>query len=135
VALKISLKPQEKVIIGGAVIKNGPGRSDFVIENVVPVLREKDILTPEKADTPCRKIYLTILLMYVDGRNLTQYHKTYWELVAEVVEAAPSQRELFTEMSGKILEGCYYQALKLAKKLISYEQEVMNLVRHTRTSI
>ena len=134
-ALKISLKPQEKVIIGGAVIKNGPGRSDFIIENVVPVLREKDILTPEKANTPCRKIYLIILLMYVDGRNLTQYHKTYWELVKEILEAAPSQRELFTEMSGKILEGCYYQALKLAKKLISYEQEVMNLVRHTGTGL
>ena len=129
-ALKISLKPQEKLIIGGAVVKNGPGRSDFVIENVVPVLREKDILTPEKADSPCRKIYLIIQLMYVDERNLTQYHKTYWELVEEVVAAAPSQREILTEISGKILGGCYYQALKLAKKLINYEQEVMNLVRH-----
>jgi len=135
VALKISLKPYEKVIISGAVVKNGPGRSDFVIENVVPVLREKDILTPEKADSPCRKIYLAILLMYVDTRNLTQYHKTYWELVKEVMEAAPSQRELFTEMSGKILEGCYYQALKLAKKLINYEQEAMNLVRNTGTGL
>ena len=130
-ALKISLKPYEKVIVSGAVVKNGPGRSDFTIENVVPVLREKDILTPEKADSPCRKIYLVIQLMYVDERNLTSYHKTYWELVEEVLEAAPSQRELITEMSGKILERCYYQALKLAKKLINYEQEVMNLVRHT----
>jgi flagellar protein FlbT len=131
VALKISLKPHEKLIIGGAVVKNGPVRSDFVIENVVPVLREKDILTPEKADSPCRKIYLIIQLMYVDEGNLTQYHKTYWELVQEVVGAAPSQRKILTEISGKILERCYYQALKLARKLINYEQEVMNIVRHT----
>jgi flagellar protein FlbT len=129
-ALKISLKPHEKVIIGGAVVKNGPGKSGFVIENVVPVLREKDILTPEKADSPCRKMYFTIQLMYVDERKVAQYHKTYWELVKDVLEAAPSQRELFTEMSVKILGGHYYQALKMAKKLIDYEQEVMNLVRY-----
>jgi len=135
VALKISLKPQEKLIIGGAVIKNGPGKSDFIVENVVPVLREKDILTLEKADSPCRKIYLSIQLMYVDEGNLAQYHKTYWELVKEVLEAAPSQRELLTEMSGKILGGSYYQALKMAKKLIDYEQEVMNLVRIRRTGL
>jgi flagellar protein FlbT len=135
VALKISLKPHEKVIIGGAVVKNGPGRSDFIIENVVPVLREKDIITPEKADSPCRKIYLIIQLMYVDDRNLPQYHKTYWELAGEVLGAAPSQREIIAEISGKILGGCYYQALKLAKKLITYEQEVMNLVQHPGTGL
>ncbi len=43
-ALKISLKPDERIIIGGAVLQNGGARSDFVIENSVPILREKDIM-------------------------------------------------------------------------------------------
>ncbi len=44
-ALKISLKPHEKMILGGAVITNGNSMGcHLVIENKVPILREKDIL-------------------------------------------------------------------------------------------
>ncbi len=43
-ALKIALKPQEKVIIGGAVIQNGKNRSELLVENNVAILREKDIM-------------------------------------------------------------------------------------------
>jgi len=62
-ALKITLKPQEKLIVGGAVIINGKTKSDLIIENNVPILREKDIMAIKDADTPCKKIYFTIQLM------------------------------------------------------------------------
>jgi len=42
-SLKITLKPYEKFIIGGAVIINGEAKSTFVVENDVPILRQKDI--------------------------------------------------------------------------------------------
>jgi len=45
-ALRITLKPQEKMILGGAVITNGNSfRCNLIIENKVPILREKDILS------------------------------------------------------------------------------------------
>jgi flagellar biosynthesis regulator FlbT len=68
--LKITLKPHEKFILGGAVITNGDAKSTFALENDVPILREKDILTLTSADTPCKRIYFAIQLMYVDGKNL-----------------------------------------------------------------
>ena len=40
-ALKIILKPHEKFILGGAVITNGDAKSAFIVENDVPILREK----------------------------------------------------------------------------------------------
>ena len=43
-ALKLSLKPGEKMIIGGAVVKNGDAKAELFIENQVPLLREKDIM-------------------------------------------------------------------------------------------
>jgi flagellar protein FlbT len=127
--LKITLKPYEKFILGRAVITNGDAKSVFVVENEVPILREKDILSLEAADTPCRKIYFAIQLMYVDNKNLPEYHKTFWELVKDVVEAAPSTKPILHDISENILNERYYQALKLTKKLIGYEREIINHVR------
>ena len=45
-ALKVELKPNERIIIGNAVIRNGEQRTRFFIEGDAPILREKDILTP-----------------------------------------------------------------------------------------
>ena len=128
-ALKIILKPHEKFIIGGAVITNGDAKSAFIVENDVPILREKDILTLAAADTPCKRIYFAIQLMYVDEKNLPEHHKTYWELVKDVAEAAPSRKPMLKEISENILNARYYQALKLTKKLIDYEREVTDRVR------
>lgn len=128
-ALKITLKPHEKFLIGGAVIANGDVKSTFVVENDVPILREKDIMTLASADTPCKKIYFAIQLMYVDGKNLPEHHKTFWELVKDVAEAAPSRKPMLKEIGQNILSGRHYQALKLTRKLIDYEREVMDRVR------
>lgn len=130
-ALKIALKPGEKLIIGGAVIANGKTRSDFVVENNIPILREKDIMILKDADSPCKRIYFVIQMMYVDEKNIAEHHRTYWELVKDIVEAAPSTRVMFQVISTDILQGKFYQALKAARKLIEYEQEVMNSVRTT----
>jgi flagellar protein FlbT len=52
-ALKVELKPHEKIIIGSCVITNTDQRAKLLIEGErVPILREKDILTPATADTP-----------------------------------------------------------------------------------
>ena len=134
-ALKITLKPHEKLIIGGAVVVNGAAKADLVVENNVPILREKDIMTLKDADSPCRRIYFVIQLMYVDEKDLADHHKAYWELVRDVVEAAPSTKPLLYEISGHILQRKYYQALKLTRKLIDYEQEVINSVRKSTTGI
>jgi len=125
-ALKITLKPGERMIIGGAVVTNGNSTScDLVIENKTPILRQKDILTEEKADSPCRRIYYAIQLMYIDENNLAAYHKIYWDLVKEVVRAAPSTVVLIDSISEHILQRQYYQALKQTKRLIEYEQEAI----------
>ena len=130
-SLKITLKVHEKFIIGGAVITNGDSKSTFVVENDVPILREKDIMTLAAADTPCKRIYFTVQLMYIDGKNMAEHHKAYWELVKDVAEAAPSQKPLLQEISNHILNDRFYQALKQTKKIIEYEQEVVNRVRRT----
>lgn len=131
--LKISLKPNERIIIGSAVVQNGSVRSEFVVENSVPILREKDIMRLNNANSPCRKIYFAIQLMYVDEKNIEEHRTTYWKLVKDVTNAAPSTIGLIDQISEHILHDRYYQALKLTNKLIDYEQEAINNVRSATT--
>lgn len=134
-ALKITLKPHERVIIGRAAIVNGGSRCDLIVENAVPILREKDIMSIKDADSPCRRIYFSIQLMYVDEKNLAEHHKTYWQLVKDVLAAAPSTHQKIKVISQHVLQGEYYQALKATRKLIEYEQEEINRVRNANAVI
>jgi flagellar protein FlbT len=129
-ALKIALKSGERIVIGGAVICNGStGKCELIIENNAPVLREKDILGEKDVDSPCSRLYFIIQLMYIDQENLDIHSDTYWKLVKQVLNAAPSMTGHIDQISEHIVNGKYYQALKLAGNLIEYEQEV---IRHVR---
>lgn len=124
-SLKLKLKPDEKLVIGRAVIRNGSKPAELLIENDIPILREKDILSEKDADSPARRIYFTIQLMYIDSENLVSYHNRYWELVRDIILAAPSTKAQLEQISEQILNAHYYQALRLAKKLIDYEEELL----------
>jgi flagellar biosynthesis repressor protein FlbT len=134
-ALKITLKPHERLIIGGAVIVNGSTGAHLVVENSVPILRQKDIMSLKDADSPCRRIYFAIQLMYVDGKDLAEQHQIFRELTKDVAEAAPSKTGLIAEISDLVINKDYYQALKLTRKLMEYEQEAMDHARKANRSL
>lgn len=66
--------------------------------------------------------------MYIDEGAIAELHPVYWELVKDVVQAAPSMKEVLTQISESLIDGKIYQALKLAKKLIQYEEELVHHV-------
>jgi flagellar biosynthesis repressor protein FlbT len=116
--LKITLKPNERMIIGAAVVTNGKRKSNFFIENKVPILRQRDIMNVKDADSPGSRIYFVIQLMYIDEGNLEPHYMRYWKLVQDFVKATPGKLGLIGKISENILVGKYYQALKLSRKLI-----------------
>lgn len=123
-ALKVEIKPGERIIIGNAVITNDGHRARFYIEGQTPILREKDIMRPKDADTPCKKIYLTVLTMYL-SEEPDRHHEVYFELTNDVQAAAPSTAPHIAAINTEILAGNYYKALKRAQTLIAYEKELM----------
>jgi flagellar protein FlbT len=123
-SLKVELKPGERLIIGTAVVRNGDQRARLFIEGEAPILREKDILTVEMADTPCKKIYLVVQLMYL-ARDPAPHHELYFQLVRDVLAAAPSTRPFFDNINNNILTGMLYKALKETQRLLEYERELL----------
>lgn len=126
-ALVLDLKPKEKVIIGSAVITNDDQRTRLHIDGDAPILREKDVLKEEEASSPCRLVYYIIQLMYL-AKDATELYDDYFKNVRDVQNAAPSTTGFFAEINQFILAGQYYKALKEAKKLIDYEEELMGNV-------
>jgi flagellar protein FlbT len=127
-ALVIDLKPKERIIIGNAVITNDNQRTRLQIEGEAPILRERDVLREEDATTPCKRIYYIIQLMYL-AKDATELYDLYFTSLREVQDAAPSTTLLLADVSQHILGGHYYKALREARKLIDYEQELMSNVK------
>ena len=127
-ALVIDLKPQEKILVGEAVITNSAQRTRLHIAGDAPILREKDILQEENADTPCKKVYFLIQCMYI-ANNPKQYHDRYFSLINEIQKASPSSSIFFMQINDHIISSTYYKALKLANQLIEHERE---LIEHAK---
>lgn len=122
-ALKVELKPNERIIIGTAVVRNGDQRTSLIIEGHAPILREKDILSPKSADTPAKLIYLAIQLMYIDGKvaeNISIYNK----FVTDFQQAVPSSTPILITIHNHILNAEFYKALKEARQLLAYERKL-----------
>ena len=123
--LKVELKPGERLILGECLVTNGEHRTRLLIEGQAAILREKDIMLPAQADTPAKRIYLAVQLMYTsaDPRN---HHEAYFTLMRELVQAAPSAWPHMSAISNHIMAGEMYKALKSAKELIAYEKELLD---------
>ena len=102
-SLKVELKPHERLIIGSCVVTNSDQRTRLFIDGSAPILREKDILTAD----------------------ISKLRGEYFELVNDIVTAAPSCIPIVDEINNDILTGALYKALKAAKRLIQYEQDLL----------
>lgn len=121
--LRLTLRPHEKVFLGGAVIVNGDARAELTLLNDVAVLRQSDILTESTADTPCKRLYLLVQLMYMDTPNLADYHAKFWSHAQTVVNEIEGAEELVGAIGQEVALGNYYRGLKIGKKLIATEEE------------
>ena len=130
--LKIELRPGERIVIGSSVITNGDSRARLFVDGEAPIMREKDILTSETANSPAKRIYLCIQLMYL-GQDLARHKETYFSLVNDFLQAAPSALTIVDTINSKILTNSLYSALKEAKALIRYEEELLRDVQSIRS--
>ena len=124
-ALKVELKPNERIIIGACVITNTDQRARLLIDGKIPILREKDIMTPATANTPAKLVYLAVQLMYISPDPQVN-HGTYFNLLRDIVTAAPSAWPIIEGINNNILNGDLYHALKEAKKLVAYEKKLLD---------
>ncbi len=133
-ALKVELKPGEKLLVGNCIITNSDQRTRLFIDGRAPILREKDILTAETANTPAKRIYLAVQLMYIED-DIGTTRDAYFDLVNEFIAAVPSSADIVNQINNEILTGQLYKALKASQRLIEYEQDLISHVSTRRPGL
>ena len=123
--LKLSLKPGEKFVLNGAVVQNGDRRGVLVLQNKASVLREKDIMQEDEANTPARRIYFPVMMMYLDEAGADRYYDEFVRRMTEfmTVIGNPAVLTECVEISRNCMEREYYKALMRCRKLMDYEEE------------
>jgi flagellar protein FlbT len=134
--LKLSLRPGEKFVVNGAVVQNGDRRAALVLQNKAAVLREKDIMQPEEASSPARRIYFPVMLMYLDAEGRDDAFSEFAQRLAEFMGAVRDPEVLAdcVGVSRDVMAGDYYKALMRCRRLIAFEDERLGSV-HVHPSL
>ncbi len=123
--LKLSLKPGEKFVLNGAVVENGDRRATLILQNKASVLREKDIMQEHEADTPAKRIYFPVMMMYIAQTAESEIYEQFVMRMTEFMNVIVNP-EILAEcvsVSREVMSGEYYKALLRCRKLIAYEAE------------
>lgn len=128
--LKLSLKPGEKFVLNGAVLVNGDRRSSLVVQNNAAILRERDIMQMEDANTPARRIYFPVMMMYLDDENHDQYYNEFVLRMSEFMGVIQDPNALATcvHISKEVMAEQYYKALVACRQLFEFEEERLSYV-------
>jgi flagellar biosynthesis repressor protein FlbT len=115
--LRFDLGPFEKLFIGKSILTNNGDRTIFIVEGDTPILRARDVLTPEQAVSSLEKLYRCVQQMYLEEDN-TKYQDSYLALAAQTISECPACYAELQISDGLIKSGQHYKALKELKKLI-----------------
>src|SRR6201985_1831574 len=107
--LRVELKPFERIIIGESVIINSGTRTSFLIDGDTPILREKDTVTAETADTPAKRLYHCVQMMYLKN-DVPRFRATYLDGVKQVRQAVPDSSDLIATVNHHVTEASLYKA-------------------------
>lgn len=119
--LNLELKPGERIRLGEYDLTTTERtRLIFHSENVT-ILREKDILPPERANTPAERLYLCVQLMYL-SKDPKPQRDTYDVISRAIFQNDPMARPLVESIDKYVLAGEIFKALRETKKLIEHEQ-------------
>lgn len=123
--LRISLRDGEKMIVNGAVIRS-VGRTDLCLENRAAILRGREVMSPDDATTPARKLYFAAMMAYIDPEGLAAHQERIVALLRELMATVDSDeaRVSCVSFARKVAETRFYRALADCRDLIGYEAAV-----------
>lgn len=124
--LRISLRDGEKIIVNGAVLC-AIGRTQLCVENEAAILRGRDVIGPDEANTPARRLYFACMMAYIDPDSIEQHQDAIIERMRELIGAlvSPEAKAVCVAFAEKVAAGQFYRALADCRWLIGYEAEVL----------
>lgn len=126
--LVLKLAPKERILINGAVIENGDRRSRLSI--VTPdanILRLKDAIHPEEANTPVRRVCYAAQLVLSGDSDPEAARMNLLRKIEELsqVFTDPDSRTVLALATEAVVQEHYYKCLKSLRSLLPREERLM----------
>jgi flagellar biosynthesis repressor protein FlbT len=135
-ALRLTLKPNEKIVINGCVIRNADRRQTLTIENQADVVRGVDLLDEASAATPVKEVYFLIQSALLRPEIRDDITGIIQEKLGQLVPV------FHDEVAGYLFEAAnhvstsnYYKAMRALRHVIKYEAELLRWVSEGRPTV
>lgn len=130
--LKIILKKDEKLVLNGAVLR-AAGRTELYLENDAAVLRGRDVMAAQDANTPARRLYFACMMAYLDPARRAAYQDDILSLLADLLAAleTPEAYSLCMGFASHVGGQDYYRALSVCRLIMDYEASALAATDHS----
>ena len=124
--LVLKLKPGEALIVNGAAIRFRT-RAVIDLPSRADILYGKQILPPDQATTPARRLYAALQSAYItQGEERARHLALALTFARDLAEATTSAtlRSLLAAIETDALSGRFYPALRACRRVIAHEDAV-----------
>lgn len=127
-SLKITLKPDETIVINGCVIKNSSKRHTMMVENFADIIRGADILKEDQANTPLKRVYFLIQTALIEVNLREKLVPHVQKQLAELFNIFNSDvKNDIMRTANFVSVSDYYKALASLRPAIKYEAELLEI--------
>ncbi len=130
--LVIRLRPNEKVLINGAVIENGEKRAKLRVKSRdANILRLRDALHPNDVNTPVQRLYYSAQLAVTGDIESNAAAADLLPGLQSLYETLPDEqiRKHITEAISYAQTFEFYYVMRALKKILPYEEQLLLIAR------
>lgn len=128
--LVLKLGPRERVMINGVVMENGDRRTRLnVLTPDANVLRLRDAIHPDEANTPVRRVCYIAQLVLAGEAEIEEGRRQLLrglEQLSQVFQDADSRGHLALATAATV-EGRFYQAMRALRNLLPRETRLLEI--------
>ncbi|WP_149766941.1 flagellar biosynthesis repressor FlbT [Paracoccus thiocyanatus] len=126
--LVLKLAPKERVLVNGVVIENGDRRSRIsIITPNAHVLRLKDAIHPDSANTPVSRLCYICQLLLIGDADIAEGRRQVILGIEQLSQILPDtdSQGLLGLASNAVIEGDFYRAFKKLRALLPREARLI----------
>ena len=124
--LKISLKPNEKIYLNGAVVRVDR-KVTLELLNDVQFLLESHVLQMDEATTPLRQLYFILQAILMDPQNAEPTLVLFYEVLASAVASFSNETVLEGLKAARQMAGAkrIFEAMRTIRGLFPVEAAIL----------
>ncbi len=135
-ALKLVLKPDERIVVNGCMMRNSSRRVVLSVESHADVVRGHDLLDEDAPVTPVSRVYYLVQNALIHSRLREDLVPVIQREMANLATTFgnPSLGHIF-EAANFVSIGDYYKAMRALRPVLEHEAKLFDHISSgTRTS-